>query len=122
MKLETILSQCAVPERILLISSTSTWNKQMIWKLAEITSNDSNLPYIENVPYSLFEISLRGDNLYDGRGFRLRLQAQNLPLLMLNSKLRNGRIVEPCQYLLYRKTFWLFPTRLIENGQIISTR
>ena len=49
MKIETLITKGTVPDRILLISSVSTWNKIPTWKLAEYTAKTANLPYIENI-------------------------------------------------------------------------
>ena len=116
MKIETLLSRGSVPDKITLISTVSSWSKQPSWRLADYRANVDS-PYIENIPYSLFELSSRGDNLKDGRGFSLRLTQPNLSMLLLNARIRNGRIAEPCQYLKLNHTaFWLLPIRLLNNG------
>lgn len=122
MKLETILTKGVVPDKIVLTSSSSTWTNFTSWKLSDYLKTSKEQPYIENVPYSLFMINSRGGHIVDGRGFNLKLNTQNMAMLITQAKIKNGRIAEPCQYIKINRTFWLLPTRIFSNGQTAPAR
>lgn len=121
MKLETILSKGVVPDKILLSHTSSGWTNFVIWKLSDYSKNSKEQPYIENIPYNLFTINARNGQIVDGRGFHLRLNSQNVAMLLTQSKIKNSRIAEPCQYIKINRTFWLLPTRIFKNGQALQT-
>lgn len=116
MKTETLISRGTVPDKILLSSSSSTWMIMLTWKLADYVESAVEQPYIENIPYSLFEINCRMGHIIDGRGFNLKLNNQNISLLLTHARIKHGRIIEPCQYLKINRTYWLVPTRILANG------
>lgn len=111
------LKQPKVPTRLNLRISRSYYRTE-IYKFEPYDSNVGELAtYIENVPYSNFQFITSREMVIDPRGFTIKTVRANIMLLLTNATVRNGRICEPCQYVVYSpNNYWLVPTRLIGNG------
>ena len=77
--------------------------------------NDGN--YIENKPMSGFVIDVNRMIVKDIRGFSYRLTRNNIIFLIKHSIIKEGHILESCQYVrLARNSFMLVPVRMLDNG------